>query len=128
MIMEAESGESALANERKLRLTQRYHLIGNDCIVESSQIKPSIAKIVDVSNSGALIHARKCLGSEGDCIDVYLRMNLGEENTIFPVRAVIKKIRAEDDSGRLMHGVEFIDINSETNLLLKNYIYKAMTE
>lgn len=120
--------ESASRAEKRIRLTQRYHLIGNDCIVESGKVKPSIAKIVDVSNSGALIYARKPFGNDGDSVDVYLRMNIGEENTIFPVRSVIKNIRTETDSGRLMHGVEFIDLNSETNLLLKNYIFKAMTE
>jgi c-di-GMP-binding flagellar brake protein YcgR len=126
--MNEESDELSLANERKIRHTPRYHLIGNDCLIESKKIKPALAKLVDVSNSGALIYARKNLGRAGDVINVYLRMTLNEKDRVFPVKSVIKNVRVDENFDTLMYGVEFIGINSETEFLLKNYLYKSLTE
>lgn len=126
--MNEELDELTVPNEKKIRLTPRYHLIGNDCLIESDKIKPSLAKIVDVSNSGALIYAKNHLGDAGDVIDVYLKMNISEEDKIFPVKSVIKNVRIDEDFDTLMYGVEFIEIDSETEFLLKNYLYKSLTE
>lgn len=126
--MDDELSAPASADVKKIRLNQRYHLIGNDCIVESATLKPLIAKILDLSHAGALIVAKKNIGEVGDVIDVSLQMNINEENKIFKVRSVIHSARTVEGSDMIMSGVEFIDIDSELNLLLKNYIYKSMTE
>ncbi len=120
--------ETETAHEKKIRLAPRYHLIGNDCLVESGEIRPTLAKIIDVSNSGALIYAQKHLGNTGDMIDVYLKMDINDENNIFAIRSKIKNMRTEEPGDTLMYGVEFIDVDSRLELLLKNYMYKSLTE
>lgn len=126
--MEEELDELAATDVKKIRLAQRYHLIGNDCLIESNGVKPFLAKILDVSNAGALISTKKYSATVGEVVDVYLRMTINDENKIFYVKSVIKSVRAEQDFDTLMCGVEFIDISSELELLLKNYIYKSLTE
>ncbi|MEI7457223.1 MAG: PilZ domain-containing protein [Nitrosomonadales bacterium] len=126
--MDVETNELPIAEVKKLRLSHRYHLMGNDCLIESDSIKPFIAKILDVSHAGALVHAKSYFGAVGDVIDVYCRMNLNEENNIFNLKSVIKSVREEDNSDLVMCGIEFIDVTPELGLLLKNYIYKSLTE
>ena len=126
--MNDETNEIETAHEKKMRLAPRYHLTGNDCLIESSDIRPSLAKLIDVSNSGALIHARKHLGNAGDTIDVYLKMDINDENNIFAIKSVIKNVRTEENSGLLMYGIEFIDVDEKLALQLKNYMYKSLTE
>jgi c-di-GMP-binding flagellar brake protein YcgR len=126
--MDVEPSELPTAEVKKLRLSHRYHLMGNDCLIESDSIKPFIAKILDVSHAGALVHSKKSFGEVGDVIDVYCRMNINEENNVFNLKSVIKSVRVEEGSELVMCGIEFIDVNREIELLLKNYIYKSLTE
>lgn len=126
--MSEESNEVTEQHERKIRLSPRYHLLGNDCLVESDKHKPTLAKIIDVSNSGALIYSKNDIGEAGDEVDVFLRMNINEEDKIFSVRSVIKNVRFDEEYATLMYGVGFIEIDSETALMLKNYLYKSLTE
>jgi c-di-GMP-binding flagellar brake protein YcgR len=55
-------------------------------------------------------------------------MNLNEENNVFNLKSIIKSVREEDNSDLVMCGIEFIDVTPELGLLLKNYIYKSLTE
>ena len=126
--MNQESNELTESNEKKIRLSPRYHLLGNDCLIESSRFKPTLAKIIDVSNSGALIYSKTEIGDAGDQIDVFLRMNINEEDKIFSVRSVIKNVRFDEEYATLMYGVGFVEIDSETAFMLKNYLYKSLTE
>lgn len=126
--MNDETIEFETAHEKKMRLAPRYHLTGNDCLIESSDIRPSLAKLIDVSHSGALIYAKKHLGNTGDTIDVYLKMDINDENNIFAIKSIIKNLRTEPNSDTLMYGVEFVDLDGELELQLKNYMYKSLTE
>ena len=126
--MDVEPSELPVAEVKKLRLSHRYHLMGNDCLIETTGVKPFIAKILDVSHAGALIHSKKTFGAVGDVIDVYCRMNINEENSVFNLKSIIKSVRVEDASDSVMYGIEFFDVSHELELLLKNYIYKALTE
>ncbi len=114
--------------EKKIRHTQRYHLIGNDCVVDSVRTGSSEARIVDVSNSGALVYSYEDLGEAGDIIYVRLYMHICDEDKSFSVKSVIKNVRSEEDSDRLMYGIEFIGVSGELEIMLKNYIYKSLTE
>jgi len=117
--------EATSIHEKKIRLTQRYHLIGDDCLFETVNEKCFLGKVIDVSLSGALACSKDSFGQEGDTVVVYLRMNLNDENQIISINSRIKNVRPTDDEMHL-YGIEFIDTRSDLNTQLKNYMYNAM--
>lgn len=126
--MDNELNESVSVDVKKIRLTHRYHLLGSDCLVEPEDSRPLLAKIMDVSSAGALIHAGRSIGRVGDVVEVYFRMNINDTEQVFNLKSVIKSVRVEEGSDSVMCGVEFFNVDSELDLLLKNYIYKSLTE
>ncbi len=114
--------------ENKLRAAQRYFLMGADCIVETKSEKHFGARIVDLSINGAQVYSKNQLGSSGDIIEVYLRLNLGEEDHVFSLKSVITNVRMDKGFKLFKHGIKFIEVDHKAEILLKNYIYKSMTE
>jgi c-di-GMP-binding flagellar brake protein YcgR len=61
-----------------------------------------------------------------------MRMQMGEENQVFLVSAVIRNVHQEKDGqtgGEIyMHGMEFVQTQGVDLTVLQNYIYKSMLE
>jgi c-di-GMP-binding flagellar brake protein YcgR len=103
------------------------------CSIESQAASLKVSAIIeDMSISGARIHAASAFGKVGDAVSVSLRMQVGGENQVFLVSAVIRNVSREKDSQTgseiTMHGMEFVQSVSVDLTVLQNYIYKSMLE
>ena len=103
------------------------------CSIESQTTGAKVSAIIeDMSISGARIQATKAFGQVGDAVSVGLRMQVGEENQVFLVSAMIRNVHQEMDSQTgneiFMHGMEFVQTQSVDLTVLQNYIYKSMLE
>lgn len=103
------------------------------CTIDSAATGLKVPAIIeDMSISGARIHAGKAFGQVGDAVSVGLRMQVGGENQVFLVSAMIRNVRAETDSQTgdkvFMHGMEFVQTLSVDLTVLQNFIYKSMLE
>ncbi len=103
------------------------------CSIESQVTGQKVSAIIeDMSISGARIHASKAFGAVGDAVSVSLRMQVGGENQVFLVSAVVRNVSREKDSQTggdiVMHGMEFVQSVSVDLTVLQNYIYKSMLE
>lgn len=90
--------------------------------------------IVDLSTSGARVHARKKFGGIGDQINVMIRLPLDDEDQVFSVTAVIRKSYVDmlpevTNGGEVTtYGLEFIQPEGDVRMALQGYIYKTMAE
>ncbi len=103
------------------------------CSIESQVTGLKMSAIIeDMSISGARIQATKAFGEAGEAVSVGMRMQVGEENQVFLVSAVIRNVHQEMDSQTgneiFMHGMEFVQTQSVDLTVLQNYIYKSMLE
>jgi len=90
--------------------------------------------IVDMSTSGARVHARRKLGGIGDEVKVMIRLPIDDEEQIFPISAVIRKSYTDmlpevTNGGEVTtYGLEFIQPEGDVRMALQGYIYKTMAE
>jgi len=90
--------------------------------------------IVDMSTSGARVHARRKLGGIGDEVKVMIRLPIDDEEQIFPISAVIRKSYKDmlpevTNGGEVTtYGLEFIQPEGDVRMALQGYIYKTMAQ
>jgi len=90
--------------------------------------------IVDMSTSGARVHARRKLGGIGDEVKVMIRLPIDDEEQIFPISAVIRKSYTDmlpevTNGGEVTtYGLEFIQPEGDVRMALQGYIYKTMAQ
>jgi c-di-GMP-binding flagellar brake protein YcgR len=90
--------------------------------------------IVDISTSGARVHARRKLGGIGDQVKVMIRLPIDDEEQIFSISAVIRKSYTDmlpevTNGGEVTtYGLEFIQPEGDVRMALQGYIYKMMAE
>lgn len=90
--------------------------------------------IVDLSTSGARVHARRKFGGIGDQVNIMLHLPLDEEDHVFAVTAVIRKSYVDmlpevTNGGEVTtYGLEFIQPEGDVRMALQSYIYKTMAE
>jgi c-di-GMP-binding flagellar brake protein YcgR len=92
------------------------------------------AIMVDLSTSGARVHANRQFGKIGDEVKVAFRLPIDDEEQVFSISAVIRnsynETLAEDLGGAevMTHGLEFIQPVGVMRMALQNFIYKTMAE
>ncbi len=92
------------------------------------------AIVVDLSTSGARIHANRKFGKIGDKVGVGFRLPIDGEGQVFSIPAVIRKSYSEmlpqEHGGAevITHGLEFIHPEGCMRMALQSYIYKTMAE
>ncbi len=90
--------------------------------------------IVDMSTSGARVHAKKPFGSIGDGIKVMFRLPIDGETQLFVIPTIIRKAYSEtlpEDQGGAevtTYGLEFLHPEGSVRMALQGFIYKTMAE
>ena len=88
--------------------------------------------VVDISTSGARVHAKRQFGKIGDVVDVACRLPIDDEEHLFLRSAVIRNSYNEtltEDRGSVAvvtYGLEFIQPEGSLRMALQNYIYTTM--
>lgn len=107
--------------------------------VEPMGLEPGVLKlpmvIVDLSTSGARVHAKRQLGNIDDLITVMFRLPVnGGEEQVLSLLAVIRKSYNEklhEEMGGAevtTYGLEFMNPAGHVRMALQGYIYKTMAE
>jgi len=91
---------------------------------------PRPALCCDISLHGARIEASDQLGEVGDRLYVTARVRVGEVDQVLLVEGVIRNLEEVEDSFsdgfRMVHGIEFLDMDEETQLILTGFVYQQM--
>lgn len=91
---------------------------------------PRQAVCSDISLHGARVEASDLLGEVGDELFMTARVKVGEVDQVLLVRCLIRNLEELDDpytgDYRIIHGVEFFDLDEETQLILTGFVYQQM--
>jgi c-di-GMP-binding flagellar brake protein YcgR len=111
------------------KLASRIEMMG----AASTQGKiPAI--VVDLSTSGARVHANRPFGKVGDLVKVAFRLPVDDEEQDLLIPAVIRNSNSETLTENLggaevmTYGLEFIQAEGGMRMALQNFIYKTMAE
>jgi hypothetical protein len=98
---------------------------------DSGNIKMPVA-FVDMSTSGARIHAKNQFGIIGDEIKITFSLPIDDEEQTIAIPAVIRQIYNETlpeipgGADEMTHGLEFIQPVGSVRMALQAYIYRTM--
>lgn len=98
---------------------------------DSGNIKMPVT-FVDMSTSGARVHAKNLFGNVGDQIKVVFCLPIDDEDQTFAIPAVLRKLYNEappespGDAVEITHGLEFIQPEGNVRMALQAYIYRTM--
>lgn len=105
---------------------------------EPMGVEPGVVKmpmvIVDLSTSGARVHAKRQIGNIDDLITVMFRVPMDDDEQVLSVLAVIRKSYSEklpEEMGGAevtTYGLEFMNPSGHVRMLLQGYIYKTLIE
>lgn len=91
---------------------------------------PRQALCSDISLHGARIEASDQLGEVGDRLYVTARVRVGEVDQVLLVEGVIRNLEEVEDSFsegfRMVHGLELVGMDEETQLILTGFVYQQM--
>lgn len=91
---------------------------------------PRQALCCDISLHGARVEASDQLGEVGDRLYVTARVRVGEVEQVLLVEGVIRNMEEIEDSFsagfRMVHGLEFVAMDEETQLVLTGFVYQQM--
>lgn len=90
------------------------------------------AVIVNISAQGALISTRQPLDKQTHQITVSFRINLHGMDTHLNLKAVIRSVQVDDkestDPLKYHHGIQFLYLQANENMILQSLIYQQMIE
>lgn len=89
--------------------------------------------ISNISATGALLDARRSLGSKGDVLRMAFRVNLHKIDAYLSITAAIRAIFADEATDAhgaplIHHGIEFVDLQPNDSVILQSLIYQQMIE
>jgi Flagellar protein YcgR/PilZ domain len=85
--------------------------------------------IANISADGAAIDARRELGGKGDELTLDFRISLHNVDAYLKVKVLIRAILEHETNAELIrHGVEFLEIQPNDNVILQSMIYQQMIE
>lgn len=91
---------------------------------------PRQSLCADISLHGARLEASDLLGEVGTTLMMTARMPVGNVDQLIMVNALIRNVEDFEDpitgDFRVVHGVEFVDINEEASLVLSGFVYQQM--
>ena len=88
--------------------------------------------VVDISTSGARVHAKRHFGKLGEVINVVCRLPVDGEEQDFSISAVIRNSYNEtltESRGGVdvvTYGLEFTQAEGSVRMVLQNYVYTTM--
>ncbi|OMH25919.1 flagellar brake protein [Motiliproteus sp. MSK22-1] len=91
---------------------------------------PRQAMCSDISLHGARIEASDMLGEVGEEIFMTARMKVGEVDQLLLTKCTLRNLEDLEDpytgDYRVIHGVEFVDLDEETQLTLTGFVFQQM--
>ncbi|MEH6471284.1 MAG: flagellar brake protein [Halopseudomonas sp.] len=91
---------------------------------------PRQALCCDISLHGARIEASDQLGELGDGLFITARVSVGEVDQVLMLEGKIRNLEEVEDSFndgfRMVHGLEFVGLDEETQLILTGFVYQQM--
>jgi hypothetical protein len=94
--------------------------------------KSVAAVISDLSATGARIDSAKMLAEKSEIVHLTFRFKRNEDEALFVVNAIVRSVRDEPaaEGGTLTHhhGVEFVEMPRNEQLLLKTLVYEMMSD
>lgn len=91
------------------------------------------AVIINISPQGALLCMRHPLDGNSEPINLSFRINLHAVDTLLNINAIVRNVQideAKDDTDPLkyQHGVQFLDLLPNENMILQSLVYQQMIE
>ncbi|MEH6824452.1 MAG: flagellar brake protein [Motiliproteus sp.] len=91
---------------------------------------PRQALCCDISLHGARIEASDQLGEVGDRLYITARVRVGEVDQVLLVEGLIRNLEEVEDGFsegfRMVHGLELVGMDEETQLILTGFVYQQM--
>jgi c-di-GMP-binding flagellar brake protein YcgR len=87
---------------------------------------PISAYCKDISLKGACVNASLALGKQGDKLFITTRFKVAGVDQVVLTPAVIRSISSTDEgiTKVVSHGLEFLDLDEETHLILAGFVYQ----
>lgn len=109
-----------------IRKATRVRLSVEARITAQSGSEPVLAKIDNISSTGALITSSEAVGDKGTELKVAFNIKLHDVQREIESQAVILNARNDDDGHH--YGVEFRDLPADERMILRSLIYQYMIE
>lgn len=90
--------------------------------------EPVTTMVTNLSATGAEVRAWEPARAVGDTISLELILDIHKVRTRVVVSALIRNTHEIADTGETAHGVEFVDVNAQTNIFLKSFVYQHLVE
>lgn len=109
----------------------KVNLIGAVPEVEGKPLRQPLAcVVVDLSLSGAMIAAPRRLAETGQRFKLSVRVTANHAPVYVALPCVLRNLRetpGQDGAGTILnHGVQFVEVEDKDQLLLENFIFRAM--
>ncbi len=90
--------------------------------------EPASTMVTNLSATGAEVRAWEPARAVGDTISLELILDIHKVRTRVVVGAVIRNRHELPDTGEAAYGVQFTDVNAQTNIFLKSFVYQNLVE
>lgn len=86
------------------------------------------AVVNNLSATGAEVRAWEPVRVIGDAISLELILDIHKVSTRVVVSAIIRNAHQIPDSSESIYGVQFTDVDAQTNIFLKSFVYQNLVE
>jgi c-di-GMP-binding flagellar brake protein YcgR len=111
---------------RQIRNAERIATSISARILDAAE--PISTVVTNLSATGAEVRAWEPARVVGDGISLELILDIHKVRTRVVVSAVIRNEHQLPDSGESAYGVQFTDVNAQTNIFLKSFVYQNLVE
>ncbi|MBP6096595.1 MAG: flagellar brake protein [Methyloversatilis sp.] len=111
---------------RQIRNAERIATSISARILDAAE--PISTVVTNLSATGAEVRAWEPARVVGDSISLELILDIHKVRTRVVVSAVIRNAHQLADSGESAYGVQFTDVNAQTNIFLKSFVYQNLVE
>jgi hypothetical protein len=111
---------------RQIRNAERIATSISARILDAAE--PISTVVTNLSATGAEVRAWEPARVIGDSISLELILDIHKVRTRVVVSAVIRNAHQLPDSSDSAYGVEFTDVNAQTNIFLKSFVYQNLVE
>jgi c-di-GMP-binding flagellar brake protein YcgR len=85
--------------------------------------------VINLSLGGARIHARRPLGEKGERVTLTMKIRMDNLESVITVPAILRAVAPDSEvAGMIAHGVEFVDVEQQVQLVLSAYVYRRLLE
>lgn len=111
---------------REIRNAERIVTSISARILDAAE--PISTVVTNLSATGAEVRAWEPARVVGDVISLELILDIHKVRTRVVVNAVIRNAHPLPDSSDSAYGVQFTDVNAQTNIFLKSFVYQNLVE